>query len=77
MVTHPAEYLALGNNRGARLASCRDLFTSPVNPELVSEIRSATKGNYAPGNDCFKSVIQQMLKQRVTKEKPGRPAKTR
>ena len=77
MVTHPAEYLALGNNRGARLASCRDLFTSPVNPEFVSEIRSATNGNYAPGNDRFKSEIGQMPKQRATKGKPGRPAKTR
>ena len=71
---HP-EYLALGNNRGTRLASYRNLFTSPVDPELVPEIRSATNGNYALGNDRFKSEIQQVVKRRVSKGKSGRPAK--
>jgi putative transposase len=75
LTPHP-EYLALGNNRGTRLARYRDLFTSPVDPELISEIRSATNGNYALGNDRFKSEIEQMVKRRVTKGKPGRPAKT-
>ena len=72
---HP-EYLALGNTREARLARYRDLFTSPVDPELVSESRNATNGNYALGNDRFKSEIEQILKRRVTKRKPGRHAKT-
>ena len=76
LTPHP-EYLALGNNRRTRSACYRDLFTSPVDPELISEIRSATNGNYALGNDRFKSVIEQMVKQRVTKGKPGRPAKTK
>ena len=75
LTPHP-EYPALGDNRGTRLASYRELFTSPVDPELISEIRSATNGNYAPGNDRFRSEIEQMVKRCVTKGKPGRAAKT-
>jgi putative transposase len=76
LTPHP-EYLALGNNRGTRLARYRDLLTSPIDPELVPEIRSATNGNYTLGNDRFKAEIEQMVKRRVTKGKPGRPAKTK
>jgi putative transposase len=70
LTPHP-EYLALGNNRRTRSACYRDLFTSPVNPELISEIRSATNGNYALGNDRFKSEIEQMVKRSTQKENPG------
>lgn len=73
----PWHIIQHGNKRRTRFASYRDLTTSPVDPELASEIRSATNGNYALGNDRFKSEIEQMLKQRVTRGKPGRPAKTK
>jgi hypothetical protein len=72
----PWHIIQRGNNRATRLASYRDLFASPVDPELVTEIRSATDGNYAPGNDRFKSEIGQTVRRRVTRGKPGRPAKT-
>jgi putative transposase len=73
LTPHP-EYLALGNNQRTRLASYRDL-PPPVDPALVPEIRGATNGNYPPGNDRFKSEIEQMVKRRVTRGKPGKPAK--
>lgn len=74
-LTPHAEYLALGENEDSRLASYRGLFDIAVDPNLLAEIRTATLGNYALGNERFKTEVSRMLKRRVTRGKPGRPAK--
>ncbi|RDH89853.1 MAG: hypothetical protein DIZ77_14900 [endosymbiont of Seepiophila jonesi] len=44
---------------------------------IVDEIRKATNGNYALGNECFKKGAENMLARRVVPGKPGRPRKNR
>ena len=46
-----------------------------IEPEQIAEIRKATNGNYALGNDRFEKEIEQMLNRRVTPGKSGRQAK--
>ena len=75
-LTPHAEYLALGENENSRLASYRGLFDIAVDPNLLAEIRTATHGNYALGDERFKTEVSSMLKRRVTRGNPGRPAKS-
>ena len=74
LVPHP-EYLALGSKPEARIDSYRNLFSNGIDPALIAEIRTATNGNYALGNDRFKTEIERRLQHRVTPGKPGRPSK--
>jgi putative transposase len=71
---HP-EYIRLGWSDESRFASYRELFRTHVEPELIDEIRTATNGNYALGNERFKDEIANMLKRRVAPGRPGRPKK--
>jgi putative transposase len=73
LVPHP-EYLALGRKVEARIACYRNLFSQDIDPALVAEIRTATNGNYALGNDRFKTEIERMLERRVRPGKAGRPS---
>jgi putative transposase len=75
MVTHPAEYLALGETEVARLVNYRHLFDTGIDPNLIAEIRTATNGNYALGTERFSAEVSRMLQRRVTPGKAGRPAK--
>jgi putative transposase len=75
-LTPHAEYLALGKHLEARLANYRGLFGDGMAPGLIDEIRTATNGNYALGNERFTKEVSRMLQQRVTPGKPGRPAKS-
>lgn len=69
VITPHEEYLRLG--RGAY----RELFTAHLDPERIQEIRQATNGNFALGNERFKIEIEQALQRRVSPGKSGRPAK--
>lgn len=71
-----AEYLALGKDKEARLAGYRGLFDASIDQKLLAEIRTATNGNYALGNEGFRTEISRMLQRRVTPGKPGRPVKS-
>ena len=42
---------------------------------MIAEIRTATNGNYALGNERFKVEVSRMLQQCITLGKAGRPAK--
>lgn len=44
-------------------------------PRMVDEIRQATNGNFALGNDRFKEEIEAALGRRVQPGRPGRPKK--
>jgi len=72
---HP-EYLQLGRTQDSRLQNYRSLFSGNQATALVGEIRLATNGNYALGNDRFKQEISGALKRRVSPGKPGRPTKS-
>jgi putative transposase len=70
-----ADYLALAESDGARREAYRDLFRAPPDAQLLAEIRSATNGNFALGSDRFQLEAAAALGRRVTRGKPGRPAK--
>ena len=70
------EYQALGLERETRLASYRGLFDTAMAPDLIANIRTATNGNYALGNQRFKSEVERTLRRRATPGKPGRPVNT-
>jgi putative transposase len=75
-LTPHAEYSALGKQEESRLANYRNLFGAGMDSGLIDEIRTATNGNYALGNERFAAEVSRMLQQRVTPGKPGRPAKS-
>lgn len=71
---HP-DYLALGPGDPDRLSAYRELFSRYLDPARIAEIRQATNGNYALGNEEFKKEIAKMLCRRVTPGRSGRPKK--
>ena len=74
LTPHP-EYLRMGGNEPDRLHAYRQLFTAHLDPQCIAEIRRATNGNYALGDEHFRGEIARMLNRRVTPGKGGRPAK--
>lgn len=75
LVPH-AEYLRLGQTDSDRREAYAALFRAHLEAPRIDEIRSATNGNYALGNDRFKAEIETMLKRRATPGKSGRRART-
>ena len=71
---HPL-YKALGMDAASRQAAYRELFRYQLDNGLVDEIRKATNGNYALGNDLFKLQTADALGRRVTAGRAGRPKK--
>ena len=67
-------YKALGRTHDARLAAYRELFRYQLDPGLVDQLRSATNGNYALGNERFLNEVAAALGRRVTRRQAGRPA---
>lgn len=49
------------------------LFRYQLDPGLVDQLRSATNGNYALGNERFVAEIAAALGRRVSRGKAGRP----
>ncbi|EKD38271.1 MAG: putative transposase [uncultured bacterium] len=68
-------YLKLGRTHAARLAAYRVLMRSPLASETADEIRNATNGNYALGDEGFRKEVESILGRRITRGKPGRPRK--
>ena len=71
---HPG-YVSLGSEPETRLAAYRGLFRFELDPGLVDEIRKATNGNFALGDQRFAALIESALGKRVTQGKSGRPRK--
>lgn len=71
---HP-QYLALGQIEESRLIAYRELFRTDLDPHLVQQIREATNGGYALGDNRFREEVAQMLGRRVERGKAGRPKK--
>ena len=68
-----AGYIALDNTPAARQAAYRELFRYQLDPGLVDQLRAATNGNYALGNERFLAEMATALGRRVTRGKAGRP----
>lgn len=66
-------YEALGCDASSRQAAYRELFRYELEPDLVDEIRRATNGNYALGNERFAAQVAAALGQRAVPGKSGRP----
>ncbi|HEY3173391.1 MAG TPA: hypothetical protein VGK86_12530 [Thermoanaerobaculia bacterium] len=73
LTPHP-EYLRLGLDESDRLHTYRELFTAHLDPQRIAEIRNATNGNYALGDERFRDEIARMLNRRVAPGQSGRPA---
>jgi putative transposase len=75
LLTPHAEYLRLGETGAQRCEAYSELFKAHMDPERITQIRSATNSNYALGTERFKTEIEQLLKRRATPGKSGRPRK--
>lgn len=71
---HPL-YEALGAEASSRQAAYRELFRYELEPGLVDEIRRATNGNYALGNEAFATQVAVALGRRAVPGKSGRPCR--
>lgn len=67
------QYRHLGRTADARREAYRALFRAYIDPQLVEEIRSATNGGYALGNERFQAEIAATLGRRAHRGRPGRP----
>src|SRR3989344_1335786 len=75
LITPHEQYLRLALNDVERHHHYRVLFKAHIDPERIDEIRNATNGNYALGNDRFKTEIERVLNRRATPGRSGRPAR--
>ena len=73
IVTPHHEYTRLGRTGAARREAYRGLFRAHVDDALTDEIRDATNGNFALGDQRFQSQIAKALGRRVTRGVAGRP----
>jgi putative transposase len=69
-------YEALGSDAASRQAAYRELFRHDLEQGLVDEIRRATNGNFALGNERFAAQVSSALGKRVVPGQSGRPRKT-
>ena len=71
---HPL-YDALGGDASARQAAYREMFRYELEPGLIDEIRRATHGNFALGNERFAAQVAEAIGRRATPGVSGRPRK--
>lgn len=72
LTPHP-DYLALGRQQADRCHAYRELLSVDLGSDRVTEIRRATNGNFALGDDRFRDEIARVLGRRVTPGVSGRP----
>lgn len=75
LVTPHPLYDALSLDAANRQAAYRELFRHELEPGLVDEIRRATNGNFALGDERFAAQISSVLGRRAMPGKSGRPRK--
>lgn len=73
-ITPHEEYLRLGTSADSRRAAYRQLVVSRMRPEILEEIRAATNGNFALGDEKFKRAVSATLGRRAYRAEPGRPS---
>ena len=70
------EYLRLGSGAESRRAAYRELLAEPVPSKTLDEIRAATHGNFALGNEVFTRAVSLALGKRAYRGTPGRPSQS-
>ena len=68
-------YDELGQDAAERQAAYRALFRVHLDDKMIEDIRQATNGNYALGNEKFRAEVEQILKRRARPGKSARPRK--
>jgi putative transposase len=76
LITPHREYQRLAIDAANRGVAYKELFASPLSAAKLDEIRTATNGNFALGNESFRAALEVRLGRRVTPGRPGRPAKS-
>ena len=74
-ITPHAEYLRLGATAEDRGHAYAALVHSQLETPLVEQIRAATNGGYALGDEHFRASMSLALGRRVEKGSPGRPVR--
>jgi len=72
-ITPHEEFLRLGATQGDRSRTYADLFGSDLDSKRLEEIRAATNGNVALGDEAFKKRLSSSLGRRAYRGRPGRP----
>ena len=75
LITPHDQYRRLARTEAGRREVYRALFRAHVDEALVEEIRHATNGNYALGNERFQKQIEKVLGRRAVRGVSGRPVK--
>jgi putative transposase len=75
LLTDYAQYLALGESGAERRAVFRSLFSEPMEPRVLEEIRMAINTDSAFGSEKFMEHSEAKLGRSVRPPKRGRPAK--
>lgn len=73
LLTPHEDFFGLGTTPLERRRAYRGLFEAALDAQTVTDVRSATNGNYVLGSRRFEGEIAAMLNRRVTPGKPGRP----
>lgn len=73
LITSHDEYLRLALGESERLEVYRALFKANLDEEMMVQIRRATNGNYALGNERFQQEIEAVLGRRARRGHAGRP----
>jgi putative transposase len=73
LVTPHPLYRTLGRTAAERQASYRELFREKLGEEFIADLRAATNGGWALGDDAFKRRIAKGAKRRAEKLPRGRP----
>lgn len=71
--TPHAEYTRLGESGELRRSAYRALLEEQLDGRLADEIRAATNGGFALGNESFQQEIGLALGRRASRGNPGRP----
>ena len=75
LITPHQTYRALGKTVCARQAAYRQLFATPVQERLLTQIRTTTNACLVLGDDRYQDHIEQMLGRPVRHRQGGRPRK--
>lgn len=75
LTPHPL-YEALGPTEAQRRANYRELFRFELDPGMIDEIRSATNGDFALGDERFRRQVESALGRRASPGRSGRPRKS-
>lgn len=72
----PPLYEALGPTGTQRRENYRELFRFELDPGVIDEIRSATNGNFALGDERFRRQVESALGRCASPGRSGRPRKS-